>query len=336
MDHRKLANTDLELPVVTFGAWAIGGLFWGGTDDDQAVEAIHAAIDSGIDAIDTAPIYGCGHSEVIVGRAIRGRRDRLKVLTKLGLRWDSTEGEFHFTFPKPGGGEVVCYKNVSAGSIVHECEQSLKRLGTDFIDLYQVHWPSDSASAEETMGALVKLREQGKIRAIGASNYDGAQLADALRFGPIASNQIKYNLLQRDIEADPLPLCRQRNVGVICYSPMCLGLLTGRIGMDRTFNETDIRCKHPWYQHAARRRVLAALEEVRPIAEAHNATLGQLAVAWVLAQPGITTALVGARNADQARQNALSGEVRLAPAEVQTIRGVFENLGDLEEKTQGH
>jgi aryl-alcohol dehydrogenase-like predicted oxidoreductase len=330
MEHRKTGNGGLELPVVTFGAWAIGGLFWAGTDDALAVEAIHAAIDSGMDAIDTAPIYGCGHSEMIVGRAIKGRRERVMILTKLGLRWDSTEGEFHFTFPKPGGGEVVAYKNVTANSIVYECEQSLRRLDTDVIDLYQVHWPSTSASAEETMAALSRLLSQGKIRAIGVSNYSTAQLVEALRFAPVASNQIKYNLLQREIETDPLPLCRERNVGVICYSPMCLGLLTGRVGMDRAFDETDVRCKHPWYQHAARRRVLAALELLRPIAEAHGATLGQLSVAWLLAQPGITTALVGARNAEQVRENARAADIRLSPDEVGGIREVFERLGNPE------
>ncbi len=331
MEHRKLGDSGLELPVVTLGAWAIGGLFWGGTDDVQAAEAIRTAIDLGIDAIDTAPIYGCGHSERVVGRAIQGRRDRVRILTKLGLRWDSTEGEYHFTFPAPGGGEVVCYKNLTARSIMHECEQSLERLHVDVIDLYQVHWPSNSAPPEETMIALLKLRDQGKIRAIGVSNYDSAQLKAALRVAPVAANQIKYNLLQREIETDPLPTCRKRNVGVICYSPMCLGLLSGKVTLERTFDETDTRSRHPWFQEAARRRVLAALDAVRPVAEAHGATPGQLAVAWVLAQPGVTAALVGARNADQVRENARAADLHLSPAEVQAVRGVFERLGTLEE-----
>lgn len=327
MEHRKLGASDLELPVVTLGAWAIGGLFWGGTDDDQAIRAIQAAIDSGIDAIDTAPIYGCGHSEIVVGQGIRGRRDRVKILTKLGLRWDSTEGEYHFTFPSPDGGEVVCYKNVSAASIMFECEQSLKRLGIDVIDLYQVHWPTASSSAEETMNALENLRRQGKIRAIGVSNYKAEQLDEACRFTPVVSNQIKYNLLQRDIETDPLPYCRTHNVGVICYSPMCLGLLTGKVTMERSFDRTDLRSQHPWYQPANRKRVLAALESIRPIAKTHQATLGQIAVAWILAQEGITAALVGARNAGQVRENARAAQVRLSDDEVQTLRRTFEELG---------
>ncbi|HUX00132.1 MAG TPA: aldo/keto reductase, partial [Phycisphaerae bacterium] len=142
MEHRRLGRGDLELPVVTFGAWAIGGLFWGGSDDDDAIQAIQAAIDAGIDAIDTAPMYGCGHSETLVAKAIAGRRDQVKVLTKCGLRWDDTGGELYFKLPRPGGGEpIVVYRNVKADSIVYECEQSLKRLGIDTIDLYQVHWP---------------------------------------------------------------------------------------------------------------------------------------------------------------------------------------------------
>jgi aryl-alcohol dehydrogenase-like predicted oxidoreductase len=328
MEHRRLGTSDLELPVVTFGAWAIGGLFWGGTDDAEAIEAIQAAIDCGVDAIDTAPMYGCGHSETVVGRAIRGRRDRVKILTKLGLRWDSTEGEYHFTIASPAGGQVVCYKNVTARSIVHECEQSLQRLGIEAIDLYQVHWSSASAPAAETMGALNKLREQGKVRHIGVCNYNGEPLAAARMFAAVVSNQIRYNLLQREIEVDPLPYCRQNHVGVICYSPMAMGLLTGKVTMDRKFSATDVRDKHAWYQHPNRRRVLAALELVRPMAEAHDATLGQLAVAWVLAQTGVATALVGARTAGQVRENAGAAAVRLTAHELQTLRLTFEQLGE--------
>ncbi len=327
MQHRKLGSSDLELPVVTFGAWAIGGLFWGGSDDRDAVDAIQATIDHGMDAIDTAPMYGCGHSEVIVGRAIRGRRDRVKLLTKCGLRWDDTTGERFFAFPKPGGGEVVAYKNTRRDSITFECEQSLKRLGTDVIDLYQVHWPSTTATAEETMGALVKLRDQGKIRQIGVSNYSSQQTAEAAHFGPLASNQLPYNLLERGIEADPLPYCREHNIGVICYSPMAMGLLSGKVTMDRAFPDTDIRARRPWFLPANRQRVLDALDAVRPTAEAHGLTLAQLAVAWVIAQPGVTTALVGARNAQQAAENTGAANCTLKPDELALIRSTFEALG---------
>lgn len=328
MEHRKLASTDLQLPVVTFGAWAIGGLFWGGGDDAAAIRAIHAAIDHGIDAIDTAPIYGCGHSETLVGRAIRGRRERVKILTKCGLLWGDAPGEFFFEVKAPDGRAVKGYKNVKADSILRECEQSLARLGVETIDLYQVHWPSDTAAAEETIGALRRLVEQGKIRHIGVSNYSAAQLAEAARFAPVVSNQIEYSLLKRQIESDPLPYCRQNNVGVLAYSPMAMGLLTGKVTMDRQFDEADLRHELRWFQPQNRSRVVAALEQVRPIADAHGATLAQLSVAWVIAQAGITTALVGARNAHQAAENAGAAEVKLSPAEQTALRRTFEALGE--------
>lgn len=328
MEHRKLGSSDLELPVVTFGAWAIGGLFWGGSDDAKAIDAMRAAMDAGIDAIDTAPIYGCGHSEELVGQAIRGRRDQVKVLTKCGLRWDTTEGEFYFKLQAPDGGEVSAYKNVKADSIKYECEQSLRRLGIETIDLYQVHWPSETAPAEETFTALVELQEAGKIRYVGVSNYNTAQLAEALPYAGIVSNQIKYNLLERGIESDPLPYCVENQIGVLAYSPMAMGLLTGKVTMDRKFPATDVRSSGKWFQPANRQRVLDTLAKAQLIADAHGAKLGQLAVAWVLAQRGITTALVGARTAEQVAENAGAARLRLKPDEVDEIRRAFEEIGE--------
>lgn len=323
MEHRKLGTSDLELPVVTFGAWAIGGLFWGGSDDSEAVRAIQAGIDHGIDAIDTAPIYGCGHSEVLVGQAIKGWRDKVRILTKCGLRWDDTGGEFYFNIKAPDGGQVVVYKNAKAVSIEHECEESLKRLGIDTIDLYQVHWPTTSAPAAETMNALTKLKTQGKIRHFGMCNYNADQLAEAMEFGPVISDQIKYNLLERDVESDPIPFCRKKNLGVICYSPMAMGLLTGKVTMDRKFPDTDIRSTSKLFSPESRRRVLEALSSLRPIAEAHHATFAQLTTAWVLARQGVTTALVGARNANQVVENAVAGQVKLNEQELSAIRRAF-------------
>jgi aryl-alcohol dehydrogenase-like predicted oxidoreductase len=327
MKHRKLGSSELELPIVTFGAWAIGGLFWGGSDDKDAIRAMQTAFDQGIDAIDTAPIYGCGHSETLVGQAVKGRRDKVRILTKCGLRWDDKTGEFFFTIKATNGTDVSVYKNLKAASIQHECEQSLRRLGIEVIDLYQVHWPSASASAEETMGALSELKEQGKIREIGVCNYDTRQLLEASRSTVLVSDQIKYNLLERAIEADPLPYCRQHQVGVICYSPMAMGLLSGRVTMDRKFPPTDVRSQETWCQPANRRRVLDALERIKPIAEAHHATLAQLTVAWTLARAGVTTALVGARTAKQVEENVGAAQIKLSEDEVSTIRRVFEALG---------
>lgn len=318
------------MPVVTFGAWAIGGLFWGGNEDKEGIEAIQAAIDEGIDAIDTAPVYGCGHSEELVGQAVAGRRDKVKLLTKCGLRWEEDGGQFYFKLEHtPSGQPVTIYKNVRAESIIRECEQSLKRLRTDYIDLYQVHWPSETAPAQETVGALNRLKEQGKILEFGVSNYKSQQLREALKYGPIVSDQVKYNLLERSIEQDELPYCKQRGLGVIAYSPMAMGLLTGKVTEDREFPASDIRSTDPLFSKASRRKVLKALEEIRPIADGHGASFSQIAVAWVIAQPGVTTALVGARNAKQARENAKAAEITLSDDEIKRIREVFERLGDL-------
>jgi aryl-alcohol dehydrogenase-like predicted oxidoreductase len=330
MERRKVGRSDLELPVITFGAWAIGGLFWGGADDQEAIEAIEAAITNGIDAVDTAPIYGCGHSETLVGRALAGRRREVKILTKCGLRWDDTSAEFYFELQDtPYGRPVTVYKNVKAGSIIRECEESLKRLQTDHIDLYQVHWPSKSAPAEETMGALNRLQEQGKILHYGVSNYNAHQMAEASRHGSMVSNQIKYNLLERGIEADALPYCRKHKIGVLAYSPMAMGLLTGKVTPERIFPKTDVRSADRLYSTDNRRKVAQALEQVRPIAEAHGASFGQLAVAWVAAQPGICSVLVGARNAAQTVENAAAGKIRLSEEESGKLRRLFEGLGNL-------
>jgi methylglyoxal reductase len=324
MEHRQLENTDLNLPVVTFGAWAIGGLFWGGSDDSEAIVAIHACLDNGMDAIDTAPIYGTGHSERLIGRALAGRRNRTLILTKCGLRWDDTNGEFFMKLEAtPDGRPVIVYKNVRAGSIVHECEQSLKRLATDVIDLYQVHWPSSSAGAEETVGALIRLKEQGKIRHFGVSNYDAGQMRAALEFGPIVSNQVRYNLLDRRIETEIVPFCLQNHLGLICYSPMALGLLSGKVSPEREFPPSDIRSTHPQYSRANRLEVLRLLEAMRPIADRHGATLGQTVIAWVIHQPGVTTALVGARNRAQVEENAAAARVKLSEAELAKISEIF-------------
>jgi len=319
------------LPVVTFGAWAIGGLFWGGNEDKEGIEAIQAAVDNGIDAIDTAPVYGCGHSEELVGQAVAGRRNKIKLLTKCGLRWGENEGgEFYFKLEHtPNGTPVTVYKNVTAKSILTECEQSLKRLRTDHIDLYQVHWPSKTAAAEETVGALNKLKEQGKIRQFGVSNYNSHQLREALKYGAVVSDQVKYNVLERDIERDELPACRQRGIGVIAYSPMAMGLLTGKATPDRQFAASDIRSTNSLFSQVNRRKVLDALEKIRPIAESNDTGFAPLAVAWVLAQPGVTTALVGARNARQAAENVKAASIKLSDQEIAEIRKVFTSLGDL-------
>lgn len=328
MQYRQLGQSELRVPTVIFGAWAVGGWYWGPQDDEESVRSLRAAIDAGITCIDTAPMYGMGHSEEIVGRAIQGRRDQVLIATKCGLRWDTpNEGVDYFVCKMPDGSEHPIRRNLHKRAILEEVEQSLRRLGIDAIDLYQCHRPDASSPVEETMDALVTLKDQGKIRAIGVSNFPPELLAECLEHGPLASDQPPYSLLGRDAEADVLPFCREHNVGVIVYSPLEQGLLTGKVTMDRAFPETDYRRNKPWFRPNNRRRVLDALEEIRPIAEAHDATLAQLIIAWTVAQPGVTAAIVGARTREQARENARAGDLRLGADEVQQVRSVFERLG---------
>ncbi|MBN1444383.1 MAG: aldo/keto reductase [Planctomycetes bacterium] len=327
MQTRQLGSSDLELTPVALGAWAIGGAFWGGQDEKRSVEAIHASLDAGINTIDTAPVYGFGASEEVVGRALEGRRDRVILATKCGLRWDRPEGAFKMRVPVEGGEPVDVYNNLRPDSIREECEASLRRLRTDWIDLYQIHWPDPETPLEESMAELVRLKEEGKIRAVGASNFSPEQLETAHLHGGIASDQPQYNLLDRSIEEEILPWCIRNGVGVVCYSPMARGLLTGKIGPDVEFPPTDHRSGVPWFQRDRRIRVLEGLETLRPIAEARSISLANLAVAWVISAPGVTAALVGARDAAQARENARAAGVRLSEEERRRIAAALEGIG---------
>lgn len=315
---------------MTFGAWAIGGWYWGGTDDDRAVSAIHAAIDHGITAIDTAPVYGFGRSERVVGRATRDRRDKVVVMTKVGLRWDDERGELYFETVDQDGVKRSVHRNARPWSVKQEVEASLERLGIETIDVIQVHWPDPTTPIESTMGALVDLKRAGKVRAIGVSNYTVAMMKEArtcLGDIPLASDQPKYSLVAREIESELLPFCRAENIGVVVYSPLEQGLLTGTVSETRTFDTNDGRHKRPTFQPANRALVNATLRRVvQPIAARHQATIGQVVIAWTVAQPGVTSALVGARTPEQAIENAKAGDLVLSANELAEIRDAFENL----------
>ena len=326
MQTRQLGKSEVHVSPVIFGAWAIGGWMWGGTDEDKSIEAIHAALDAGITTIDTAAIYGQGYSEELVGRAIKGRRDKVVIATKCGMRWDDEKGEGMLTFTEKDkhGREIKIFKNGRAKSIEYECEQSLKRLGVDYIDLYQIHWPDLTTETEETISALEKLRTTGKVRAIGTSNYDVRWLERAERVAPIASDQPPYSIINRGIEHGVLPFCRENGIGVICYSPMERGLLTGKVTPDRKFPDGDHRAKHKFFTPENRKRVLDSLEKIHPIADKHKATFAQLIINWTVHQPGITAALVGARDSEQARQNAGAMQFTLSGDELKAIRAAFD------------
>ncbi len=316
MLRRQLGQSDLNVTAITLGAWAIGGWMWGGQETDDAIRAIDASIDEGIDTIDTAAVYGFGRSEEIVGRAVAGKRDKVRILTKYGLRWDVDQGEFFFDID---GNPLTVMRNSRPDSVIEECERSLRRLGTEYIDLYQCHWPDPTTPIEQTFGAIEKLLKQGKIRAAGVSNYTPEQMERARKVVPLASDQPPYSMVLRDIEDDVLPYCREHNIGVICYSPLQRGLLTGKITEDYSFDGDDHRKDNAFFQPGNIRRVNAFLDRIRPIAETHNATLAQLVINWTIHRPGITAALVGARNEKQARENARAARIELSEEETRTI-----------------
>lgn len=329
MKLRRLGTSDVEVTPVALGAWAIGGWLWGGTDDEAAVAGVQKAIDLGMTTIDTAPVYGFGHSEDVVGQAIAGRQGEVRILTKFGLRWDLPPGEGvgHFDTQDLDGHPIRVSKYATADSVIAECEASLKRLGVDCIDLYQHHWPDPARPVEETMGACAKLLEQGKIRAVGVSNYTPEMMDEARKVVPLAASQPPYSMVRRGIEADVIPYCMAKGIGILAYSPLQNGILTGKVTMDRAFPDTDLRSRSPYYRPANRKAILAFLDTcVRPIAEAHDATLAQVVINWTMHRPGITCALVGVRNPEQAEDNAGAAAFTLTDDETRRINTALDAL----------
>jgi len=326
MEYRVLGESGIKMSAIAFGAWAIGGWMWGGADSRDAVKAIHKAYDLGITTIDTAPAYGFGLSEEIVGKAVKGKRDRFQILTKYGLRWDVQKGIFHFDTKDEKGEPVKMYKYAGREGVFEECEQSLKRLRTDCIDLYQIHWPDDSTPIEETMEAVQKLMEQGKVRAAGVCNYSVQQMEKAEKTLPLASNQIPFSMVNRGADKDVIPHCKRLGKGILAYSPLQRGILTGKIKPGHRFNPGDHRPDTPFFQPENHNKIMSFLEAVRPIVDAHRCTLAQLVISWTIHRPGVTIALVGARNPAQVEENAGAGAVVLSGEELSSIDKLIEGL----------
>ena len=328
MEYRQIGESGVTASAITFGAWAIGGWMWGGADRKEALEAILASYELGVTTIDTAPVYGQGVSEEIVGEALKQLpRDKVQILTKYGMRWDLKKGEFFFNSTDNDGNPLEVYRYAGKESVILECERCLKRLGTDYIDLFQIHWADPTTPIEETMEAVLTLQNQGKIRAAGVCNYTAEQMKIAETVLSLASSQSPYSMVFRDIEKELVPYCIDNKKAVIAYSPLQRGLLTGKIKPGHQFNEGDTREGNRFYSDENILRINNFLDSLRPLAADKNASLAQLVIAWTLVQPGITLALVGARNPEQAIQNAKAAEVQLSIEDLQIIN---EQLGKLE------
>lgn len=327
MEYRKLGNSDLELSVICFGAWAAGGWMWGGTERSGAIKAMRTAYDLGVTAIDTAPIYGQGLSEEILGEAIKDiPRDKVQILTKYGLNWEGTSGNYYFKSTGRSGEPIDIYKFSGREGIIKECEDSLRRLGTDYIDLYQIHWPDITTPIEETMEAVAELIRAGKVRYAGVCNYDEKQLAEAQQYVNIVSNQVPYSMVKRNIEKAVVPYCIENNISILAYSPLERGLLTGKMKPGHAFAEGDHRAGLYFYQPENLARTSEFLEKIRPLAEEKQASLSQLVLRWTIEQPGITIALAGARNEIQSAENAAAINVKLTPEEIAFINTELSKL----------
>lgn len=309
MQRRKLGYTDLKLTTVGLGTWAMGGPWqfgWGPQDDGEAIAAILKALDLGVNWIDTAAIYGCGHSEELVGKALKQTRIRPIIATKCGLLWDEKREK------------VSCLKNQS---IREECHASLRRIGVEVIDLYQMHWPEPEEDVEQAWEEMARLAEDGKVRYIGVSNFNIGQIKRIEKIAPIASLQPPYSMLNREVEDELLGYCAENNIGVVAYSPMQRGLLTGKFSQERLADLPldDHRRRIPDFQEPQFTATLQLVDQLRPIAKRNGRTLSQLAISWVLRRSEVTAAIVGARRPEQIAETAAASDWTLAQEDIEEI-----------------
>lgn len=330
MKFRKLGKSGIEASVVGFGSWAIGGWKWGGADAKDAVKAVQTALDSGINLIDTAPVYGFGLSEELVGEAIKDRpRGDIILATKCGLRFQVTEADDSYTLHGSSAPGQEIYRNCSRQSVRMEIDESLARLGTDYIDLYQPHWQDPNVAPAEIMETLLELKREGKIRAIGTCNATEEELDAYAAVGQLDTDQELYNALERQREETNLAWCADHDAGFLAYSPMAQGLLTGKIPPEREFPDTDIRHNNSKYSTDNRQRVADLLADIKPIAEAHKARLEHVMLAWTFSRRGCSHVLVGGRNAEQASANAQAGSLELKADELAQVTQAVDVFGGL-------
>jgi aryl-alcohol dehydrogenase-like predicted oxidoreductase len=309
MQRRKLGYTDLKLTTIGLGTWAMGGPWqfgWGPQDDGEAIAATLTALEEGINWIDTAPVYGCGHSEELVGKALKQTSQKPFIATKCGLLWNDKREK------------VSCLKSQS---IREECHASLRRIGVEVIDLYQMHWPEPEEDVAQAWEEMARLAEDGKVRYIGVSNFNIGQIKRIEKIAPIASLQPPYSMLNREVEDELLGYCAENNIGVVAYSPMQRGLLTGKFSQERLADLPldDHRRRMPDFQEPQFTATLQLVDKLRPIAERNGRTLAQLAISWVLRRSEVTAAIVGARRPDQVAETAAASDWTLAQEDIEEI-----------------
>jgi aryl-alcohol dehydrogenase-like predicted oxidoreductase len=316
METRRLGHTDMDITPIGLGAWAIGGNGWlngwGAQDDADSIATIHRAIERGINWIDTAAVYGLGHSEEVVGQAVKGMRERPYIFTKCSRVWEDP---------------MTLGSNLKADSLRRECEDSLRRLGVETIDLYQIHWPRPDEDIEEGWSTLAALQREGKVRWIGVSNFSADQMRRAQAIAPIASLQPPYSMLSREVEEDVLPYCKEQGIGVIVYSPMKSGLLSGKMTRERALGlpEDDWRRRNPEFQEPRLSRNLELVERLRAIGARYGASPGDVAIAWTLSHPAVTGAIVGMRRPEQVDELAGAGRLRLSETDLAEIGASLES-----------
>lgn len=319
MKYRTLGNTGISASIVALGTWAIGGgTWWGDSNDAESIRTIQASIDAGINLIDTAPAYGWGRSEEIVGKAIKGQRDKVVLSTKCGLWWKDDRGSSFFELEDKHVRRCLLPETIRI-----ELEDSLRRLDTDYIDLYHTHWQPmepDKYPIEDAMQCLMKLKEEGKIRSIGVSNVNIDEVKSYQDAGVLDAVQPKYSMLDREIEKGLLPYCHKNTISILAYSPLEQGLLTGKIGMDVEFPEGSFRNEIPWFEPEKRKKVLDMLDGWEDLLEKYNCSLSQLVIAWTAAQEGITHVLCGARKQAHITNNVLAGDIELEAPDLVRIR----------------
>jgi len=317
---RSIGKSGIMTSAVGIGTWAMGGWLWGGgANDEDSLAAIHESLDMGITLIDTAPVYGLGRAEEIVGRAIKGRRNEVTLVTKCGLVWDTEMGR-----PVINQADKVIHSYLGGASIRRELEASLRRLGTNWVDVYITHKQDPTTPISETLDELSKLKAEGKIRAIGISNVSDEELLQYISSGDIDCVQECYNMIDRNIEKTIIPICIDNEISVISYSSLAFGLLTGEIGRDRVFGEGDFRYNHPLFTPEIIELVSSFKEAIRPVTDRYNVSMANCVTAWTLAQQGIGFALCGARNAMQARENSHAGNLILSNKDIAEINAAFD------------